>query len=175
MNTVCPVTTPSVGVPTAWFEYPKPVIFTIGRWFTNENPTTPSGFAWLSSTVPIDRSPWNPGGAAVSWTVYRPSRRLTSRNLPPALSESGATLSVTLTHTGVIGSKVPVPLSKRTRIAPQLALSVDVDRAGNVYGVWAADDVKTDSSGNETKGSGCTVYLSESRDGADGCQRGLAE
>ena len=28
------------------------------------------------------------------------------------------------------------------------------------------DDVKTDSSGNETKGAGCTVYLTESRDGA---------
>jgi hypothetical protein len=65
-------------------------------------------------------------------------------------------------------AKIPAITGARSRLAPQLSLSVDVDKAGNVYGVWSADDVKAPSSflGNETNGTGCTVYLTESRDGA---------
>jgi hypothetical protein len=65
-------------------------------------------------------------------------------------------------------AKVPVPAGSRTRLAPELALSVAVDTGGTIYGVWAADDVKrpTSLTGNETSGTGCTVYLTESRDGA---------
>src|SRR5206468_6551024 len=80
--TVCPLTTPSVGVPVGMFVYPNEVIFTIGLWFTNATVSVPSGFAIVRSIVSVRVSPRKPEGAAVSRSVYRPSRRFDSRIFP---------------------------------------------------------------------------------------------
>jgi hypothetical protein len=60
-----------------------------------------------------------------------------------------------------------VPPSPMTHLTAQLPLQVDVDTAGNVYGVYAADDVKASDEplGDDQPATGCDVYLTVSRDG----------